>query len=172
MTLLMMFINWSISRSKQQLNPASPEASSSKNAIFRQRWSFFNWLSSLALVFLFLFMQITIIYQVNPEVIPIISLIIPILIVAGAVVVSFTTGQGGSRIKRDAVIGKQTGAVPVDDDRFWKLGGSTYYNPEDPSIFIEKRIGIGWTANFARPMAWVFVFAPILVIILLLIFAT
>ena len=41
-------------------------------------------------------------------------------------------------------------------DSSWKLG-LFYYNPQDSALFVEKRIGIGYTVNFARPMAWVMV---------------
>lgn len=41
----------------------------------------------------------------------------------------------------------------LTDDRFWKAG-LVYYNPGDPTIFIEKRFGIGYTLNFARPASW------------------
>ena len=30
------------------------------------------------------------------------------------------------------------------NDEFWRWG-IIYFNPGDPSIWIEKRIGIGWT---------------------------
>ena len=29
-----------------------------------------------------------------------------------------------------------------------------YVNPDDASVFLPKRFGIGWTLNFARPAAW------------------
>jgi uncharacterized membrane protein len=35
-------------------------------------------------------------------------------------------------------------------------GGLVYYAPEDPRIWVPKRIGLGWTLNFARPLAWLF----------------
>jgi uncharacterized membrane protein len=39
-------------------------------------------------------------------------------------------------------------------DACWKLG-LVYFNPDDPALFVEKRIGIGYTINFARGAAWV-----------------
>ncbi|MBI3205510.1 MAG: DUF1648 domain-containing protein [Myxococcales bacterium] len=36
----------------------------------------------------------------------------------------------------------------------WRWGGMIYYAPDDPALFIPKRIGIGQTFNFARPAAW------------------
>ena len=38
----------------------------------------------------------------------------------------------------------------------WKWGGLVYYAPEDPALFVPKKIGIGQTLNMARPSAWVF----------------
>lgn len=40
-------------------------------------------------------------------------------------------------------------------DRNW-IGGLFYFNPDDPAIFVEKRIGIGFDLNFGNPGAWVF----------------
>ncbi|WP_138494930.1 DUF1648 domain-containing protein [Paenibacillus pinistramenti] len=171
-TGLLLFINSIIYKSKQQLNPANPEASSRNNAAFRRRWSLFNFFMSLMLVLLFFFMQLTMIYSINPKWVGPIALLVPILIVAGSIWLSFSTGQSGNRISRETPQDGNPSAAPLDDDRFWKLGGSTYYNPNDPSVFIEKRVGIGWTVNFARPMAWVFVLAPLAIIALLIIFTS
>ena len=46
--------------------------------------------------------------------------------------------------------------MPVDNtpDEFWKLG-SIYYNPHDPAIFVQRRMGFGYTFNFANPVAWI-----------------
>lgn len=40
---------------------------------------------------------------------------------------------------------------PGDANYRW---GLFYDNPEDPRLWVEKRIGIGWTLNYARPAAW------------------
>ena len=32
-------------------------------------------------------------------------------------------------------------------------GGMFYVNPDDPRLWVEKRFGIGWTLNYARPAA-------------------
>ncbi|MGQ9729804.1 MAG: DUF1648 domain-containing protein [Candidatus Zipacnadales bacterium] len=34
------------------------------------------------------------------------------------------------------------------------IGGLIYYNKQDPTLWIEKRVGMGWTLNFAHPAAW------------------
>jgi uncharacterized membrane protein len=54
-------------------------------------------------------------------------------------------------------------------DRNW-IGGLLYFNPDDPAIFVEKRIGIGFELNFGNPRAWVFlgflVFIPVAAVVL------
>jgi uncharacterized membrane protein len=48
--------------------------------------------------------------------------------------------------------------VTRDDDRFWKLG-MLYVNRDDPSLFVNKRFGIGRTLNFGHPLAWIILVA-------------
>lgn len=52
----------------------------------------------------------------------------------------------------------------VDDDRYWK-GGLIYFNPHDPSIFVEKRFGIGWTMNMANVRGYVVFVLPLVLIL-------
>jgi uncharacterized membrane protein len=64
-------------------------------------------------------------------------------------------GQGGSRLAA-AEKSSTTSAVPVGDrtpDRYWKLG-VFYFNPDDSAIVVEKRFGLGYSLNFARPTTW------------------
>jgi uncharacterized membrane protein len=37
------------------------------------------------------------------------------------------------------------------DERHWRHGGLTYYNPEDPALVVEKLVGLGYTVNLAHP---------------------
>jgi uncharacterized membrane protein len=36
---------------------------------------------------------------------------------------------------------------------YWKLG-LFYFNSQNPKIFVPKRLGIGWTINFAKWQSW------------------
>ena len=47
-------------------------------------------------------------------------------------------------------------AAPVGDrtpDACWKLG-IFYINPRDPSLWVAKRFGIGYTLNFGNRWSW------------------
>lgn len=40
-----------------------------------------------------------------------------------------------------------------EDDHYWRLG-LFYANRKDKAFLVPKRIGIGWTVNFASPITW------------------
>lgn len=51
------------------------------------------------------------------------------------------------------------GAQPLHrstSEMHWRAG-VLYVNPDDPSLIVPKRFGWGWTLNFGRPVAWIFV---------------
>ena len=41
-------------------------------------------------------------------------------------------------------------------DSSWRLS-SIYDNRADPALFVQKRIGLGYTRNFGNPMSWLIV---------------
>lgn len=41
----------------------------------------------------------------------------------------------------------------ITPDACWH-GDQFYYNPEDPALFVEKRIGVGLTFNFGNRLSW------------------
>ncbi len=53
----------------------------------------------------------------------------------------------------------------------WKF---FYYNPDDPSLFVEKQFGVGLDMNFAHRSAWYLllflIFFPSLVIVIPILF--
>lgn len=46
-------------------------------------------------------------------------------------------------------------------DSYWKAG-MFYYNPDDPAVFVAKRVGIGYTMNFASVWSWIIVLGILL----------
>ena len=51
-------------------------------------------------------------------------------------------------------------------DECWKLA-LFYFNPQDPAYMVERRIGLGYSPNFAKPLAWIatacFILVPVMV---------
>ncbi|MFB7155729.1 DUF1648 domain-containing protein [Lysinibacillus sp. NPDC056232] len=151
MIALFMFINWMIGRSKQQLNAQNPDESIEQNIIFRRRWSVFLIASGILLTVLFSVIQLSFIYSILTTYMTVISLMITAIMIIGVIVLAITTGQGGSRVKN--VRTTDGTVINRDDDHYWKLG-QFYFNRKDPSWFLEKRFGVGWTMNLANPLAW------------------
>lgn len=153
LTLLFIFVNAMIARSKQQIDSENPEESLKRNTLFRKRWSLFTIITGNALAVLFAFIQLSFFIEMAPFIMMAVTLGFSLLIIFGAIYLAYTTGQGGSRIKNGTITtdGK---SINRDDDRHWKFG-IFYVNREDPALFLEKRFGVGWTINLARPLAWI-----------------
>lgn len=159
---LFLFINIVIAKSKQQLDPARPEESRWQNIVFRRRWSLFTIVCGTMMVALFSLVQVSFVVPLNNTFLFALTMLTTIIIILGALFLILTTGQGGSRLK--TINGKDGTKINRDDDKYWKLG-VFYFNPEDPAIFVEKRFGSGWTNNFARPLSWILLIAPILIVL-------
>ncbi len=166
MTIIMVYSYWLIGKSKQAIDPASPEISTEQNRRFRYRWSLYMIITGLVLLIMFGAMQLFTFGLIkNQWVIMGLPLVVGLGIALSSIILSLTTGQGGSRlyIKKtgDAAESK---VVRRDEDKYWKLG-LFYFNPDDPSFIVEKRFGIGWTNNWARPISWVLTIGLIVFII-------
>lgn len=63
-----------------------------------------------------------------------------------------------------------SGEGPSSSADHWHWG-IFYYNPTDPELIVERRVGFGYTFNMARPAAWLltggFLLIPILLAVLL-----
>lgn len=57
-----------------------------------------------------------------------------------------------------------------DDDNNW-IFGTFYNNPHDPSLFVQKRFGVGWTVNIGSTKGKLLFIAPFIIVIIILIVA-
>ncbi|HHS9431022.1 TPA: DUF5808 domain-containing protein, partial [Clostridioides difficile] len=53
---------------------------------------------------------------------------------------------------------------PEEDEKYW-IAGIMYNNPNDPSLMVNKRFGIGWTINFGNPLGKILYIAIALLLI-------
>jgi uncharacterized membrane protein len=60
------------------------------------------------------------------------------------------------RIKRELADLPAPARTPPDPANY-RWGGAFYYNPDDPSLFVEKRYGVGYTFNMANRRVWWYV---------------
>jgi len=75
----------------------------------------------------------------------------------------FRVCQGGQRAV--AATARQEGRGDATPDHACKIGGLFYFNPNDPAVWVEKRVGLGYTLNMGNSGAWLLIgmmFVPII----------
>ena len=167
--VIIMYISYkTIGWAKQQIDTSNPEESKEKNRIFRYAWSVYMILSTILLTIMFTFMNMIVlgILKIDSKLMLPIILVITGVMLAGSVYLSVKLGQGGSRINLSRLHEKRVSSSSKNDDEYWKLG-CIYFNHEDPSIFVEKRFGVGWTMNFGSLGGILVLVGLILAIVLL-----
>jgi uncharacterized membrane protein len=83
------------------------------------------------------------------------------LLSCGVAVWMFRVGQGGQRTVAPAARHEVHGDATPDDA--WKVAGWYYVNPRDPAMWVENRVGLGYTLNFGNWRAWLLIVGFVLV---------
>lgn len=162
--LLFFGIYIGISRSKRQSSGGDLKEGLKKDLAFHRvmrNTLFFIGLMDLLLFSTIEFSMLMIFSQQITILAPVVFLIV---IFAMVIYLVIKVGQGGSRLKG----GKSTTSRVAEDDSYWILG-VFYFNKNDPSFFVEKRFGMGYTVNFGNPISWIAIFALLVLIGLLVI---
>lgn len=151
-------------RSGIKLSAANTEGSKVRQLASRKYTSWFMFMMAVAITMLFSFLQLN---TIHPNMFSHSLLIAAPLIflgvtLIGTIIYAVKVGNAGEKITGQPL----GGMSDYNDDQYWK-GGLFYFNKNDPSIFVEKRFGIGWTINFANPRGYLLVFVPLIIIILL-----
>ncbi|WP_442602984.1 DUF1648 domain-containing protein [Paenibacillus sp. KN14-4R] len=170
MFILFFILNYSIRSSKQIIDVSKPEVSRQQDLLFRRRSSTLLLVIGLSVILLLGIIQWNFVYPWDIQILTYIIHLFVSIVLLGIIWLAFTTGQGGSRV---AAHNTHAGAGQHfrNDDAFWKLG-AIYFNPNDPSIFVEKRMGVGWTLNFARPVSWISLLVLIVVIVGIVVYSS
>ena len=156
------FVYYTLKRARPELSADAVEVTSEQNRKHRYAWSAFSVFGGMLLMLLFGVIQLEMLGVVQG--VSYIATIVSMVLFIGAVLaLSIIFGQSGSRVKVGGADGTQT-VVNRKDDKYWKMG-AFYFNKNDPSMFVEKRFGIGYTLNFANPLA-VIVMAGIVIVVI------
>lgn len=171
-TIVMAISNQAYLSAKQQIDGKNPTASSTKSKKFRRQSSLLNLVISILTQLLFVAIQLVTVFEsISPKVVMILSLVFTILIIGLVLWFSLYYGQSGDRLKTIEINEEEApkgNIVTGDDDENWKLG-MFYFNKQDPSFWVEKRMGVGMTFNLAKWQSWAFLIA-VIVLPLLLVF--
>lgn len=158
-------INELTKRSGIKLSAGNIPASKARQLKLRKYTSWLLFFVSVSTTILFTFLQYT---TLNPERLDgLVTIFAPLafsaFVTIAAIALAVKVGMNDSDLDSDVIVVTDKTTVNIDDDRYWK-GGLVYFNPEDPSIFVEKRFGVGFTLNFAQPLGYVVLIAPLLLI--------
>ncbi|MDA8441452.1 MAG: DUF5808 domain-containing protein [Peptococcaceae bacterium] len=152
--LLFLGMNFAISRSKRQGGVGDIASGLKKDRAFQIIMSKTLFWIGLFTMLLFGTIQLAML-QILGRKFTIIAPVVFLLAILAIVTYWITkVGQGGSRMSG----GKVTTSKLVEDDSRWILG-VFYYNKSDPSFFVEKRFGLGYTVNFGNPRSWLAIVA-------------
>ena len=157
-----------IVKSKQRLSPLDPKTASEKSRRFREAWSNVLFAVTIATQLLISFLFLYSLFGEGKNTWLIFAVtVIYLLIVAGApLYLTLKYGQAGEKLLGEANIYYDD----PDEEDHWKFG-LIYFNKEDPSVFVERRFGIGSTFNLARWQAWLFIGGLVLFTVLTLVWS-
>lgn len=151
MSALLAFAFFITKNARRAIDPDSPQESRQRATRFRRAWGGFVIFLGVVLNLIYLTILLGMLGRLSGIWIGIYTIASFVLISITTIVLIFRLGQGGGRLGHNSSV---SDTISVrEDDRFWKLG-VFYYNPDDPAAWVEKRFGIGWTCNFARPSSW------------------
>ncbi len=165
---MMLGINSAIKQSGIKLNSNKKKSSQLQQLAFRKYSSWLLLMMTILLTILFGFLQLTTIHEgfQNAAMMLAVPLGFLLLILLITAIFAFKVGQSGTRIAVSVEDEEVVGVTEDDNDVHWKLG-VFYVNKQDPSIFVEKRFGVGWSINFGNPIGYLILFLPIVLLLLI-----
>ncbi|RSM50699.1 DUF1648 domain-containing protein [Amycolatopsis balhimycina DSM 5908] len=148
LTVLLCVVGVLVFRGPADVDPARPAASAQAHRKFVARLG--KALIGLATLFdAGLFAAAWATWDAEPDAGFLLPLTLGPIAVGVAILVAIVVGR-----HRDREPGEHTGLSHRDDDDNW-IGGVLYRNPADPSWFVARRFGVGWTVNVGNRTALV-----------------
>ena len=165
MIILLALINKFAINGKVEINSGTLEEIKAQRKIFKRINSILLFIIAIEITLMMAFTQFCTIFSWSVNIIYIFFLPAILLTTIIFSAISYKIGQGGKNLK----VNKEAEEIYRDDDKNWILG-NFYFNKKDPSIFVEKRVGIGWSVNLGSPVGLIIAILPIALIIVLLIY--
>ncbi|WP_456274709.1 DUF1648 domain-containing protein [Bacillus sp. AK031] len=172
MQLMFFFINLFTKRSGIKINAGNVASSKLRQLRLRKYTSWFLFVINLLMTLLFSFLQLNLLYEnlLDELVLALLPIGFLIIVLIGVIWLTMKVGSVDSdlegKVITDGSPAKGQKVEGMDEDQHWK-GGLFYFNREDSSVFVEKRFGIGYTINFANPIAYLIVVVPVILILIL-----
>ena len=152
MLLIFIVINRVLQATKQIIEPRNANLSVKQNRAYRHAMSKTILISAILMLILLAIPQFLMMFVVpDNAVLAWLTTVLSVIIFSVFIYVILKYGQGGERYKYSNEANNKH--QMLDDTKLWKWG-MFYYNPDDPTVFTEKRFGVGTTMNFARWQSW------------------
>lgn len=148
--VLFYFCNIVVNNSRVDLNSGSIERAVIRKKKFKRIGSILLLIVDFEMLTLYSLIQCSILFNFDVTTASYIFMALLFLTTLVFIILFIKIGQGGRNIRSS----DESDELYKDDDDKWILG-SIYYNKNDPAWMVEKRIGVGWTVNFANPKAWI-----------------
>ncbi|MDO5048006.1 MAG: DUF5808 domain-containing protein [Anaerococcus sp.] len=136
-----MATNYALTNTKLRISPDDPDRSLGNAIKMRRLWTYYCLGLSLLMTLLFQIGLSGFMKRANTRWLIILTIVLIIYALGFPLYIGIRYSIDGSRLATYDNLGYE------EDDKYRILGGSIYYNPDDPSFFVEKRIGIGTTIN-------------------------
>ena len=140
------FINLMVIEVRPRVAKDNPEKSLANNRKAKKAWTYYLGLNSFVMTLLFEIGVNFLALKNNSLPLYILTIITIILSIGGVIFLGMKVGTDGSRLD------KMENFSFEEDDKYWILGAHFYNNPDDPALFVAKRIGVGYTINIGRPL--------------------
>lgn len=164
MQLMFMGIHATTKLSGIHLSATDKQASQARQLTLRKYTSWFLFLISFLITIMFSIFQLN---MIHPDLLSNKLLILaPALFLAVSLLGTLFFAIKVGRSDKTVTAPPDTDKTDYDEDAHW-IGGLIYFNKNDPSIFVEKRFGVGWTLNFANPIGYLIILLPLAIILLL-----
>lgn len=140
------FINLMVIKVRPRVAKDNPEKSLANNRKAKKAWTYYLGLNAFVMTLLF---EIGVNYlALKNTSLPLYILtgLTILLSIGGVIYLGIKVGTDGSRLD------KMEDFSFEEDDKYWILGAGFYNNPEDPALFVPKRVGVGYTINIGRPL--------------------
>lgn len=151
-------------RASRKLNGGKVVDLKARAAAYNKTTAFFIFITSSIVSILCFYTVLVMIGLLDASNVFMMSITILLFIVIGVFIYIFVRlgSRKNSPIKNDDSvslnkdnINNTSEDIYIDDDNKYKFG-MFYYDKNDPKLFVEKRMGIGYTINHAKWQAWLF----------------
>lgn len=159
--------HWGTKKSGIKLSASATEASRARQLTLRKYTSWFMFLTSLLVTMMMSYFHLT---TIHPQLFAGSNMVfVPVLFLALLLISTILFAVKVGLSDKGSIEGADEQIADLDEDAYWK-GGLFYFNKNDPSIFVEKRFGVGWTLNFANPLGYLLVLGPLVILLLITFF--